>query len=44
MKSNVLKSMGKLALRGGEVQMETSCALFNYEPKIPVELLNQKSE
>lgn len=43
-KSNVSKSVGKMALKGGEVQMETCCILFGYEPKIPAELLKMKSE
>ncbi|WP_338594834.1 cyclic lactone autoinducer peptide [Paenibacillus sp. Y5S-9] len=38
-KNNVAKSMEVMAIKSGEIAMETSCSLFNYETKIPCELL-----
>ena len=33
-----------VAIKSGEIAMETSCSLFNYESKIPSELLLSNKE
>lgn len=40
-KGQLSKTMGRLALKGGEVTLETSCGLFAYEPTISLELLKE---
>ncbi|WP_303048975.1 cyclic lactone autoinducer peptide [Paenibacillus sp. FSL R5-0341] len=38
-KNNVAKSMEVMAIKSGEIAMETSCGFLLYEPTIPEELL-----
>ncbi|GMK38604.1 hypothetical protein PCCS19_16580 [Paenibacillus sp. CCS19] len=43
-KDQLSKTMGRLAIKTGEVTMETSCLMFGYEPSIPQELLKSSSK